>query len=201
MLLVTGGSGCGKSSYAEKRIQEFAAKNGADIYYLATMQVYGDEGRKKVQRHIELRRGKGMITIEKTRNVQEAIPLMEKMRKPREVISTAEKQDQCVILEDLGNLVANEMFLENGEISNWQAVAQKVVADILLLDKCVSYLVLVTNNVFEDGISYEEGTRNYQMALGKVNASLAREALEVVEVVVGIPQTIKSGVISQNKSI
>lgn len=201
MLLVTGGSGCGKSSYAEKRIQEFAMNRGAEIYYLATMQVYGDEGRKKVQRHIELRRGKGMITIEKTRNVQEAIPLMEKMRKPREVISTAEKQDQCVILEDLGNLVANEMFLENGEISNWQAVAQKVVADILLLDKCVSYLVLVTNNVFEDGISYEEGTRNYQMALGKVNASLAREALEVVEVVVGIPQTIKSGVISQNKSI
>ena len=66
MILVTGGSGCGKSSYAENRIQELARAQDGTIYYLATMQVYGEEGRRKVQRHIELRRGKGMITVEQT---------------------------------------------------------------------------------------------------------------------------------------
>ena len=39
MILVLGGSGCGKSAYAEKRIQEAAEKVRATIYYLATMQV------------------------------------------------------------------------------------------------------------------------------------------------------------------
>ena len=178
MLLVTGGSGSGKSSYAEGRVQEFAVQRGAALYYLATMQVYGDEGRKKVRRHIELRRGKGMITIEKTRDV-------------RDSVSSMEAGERCLILEDIGNLVANEMFLDNGEIRSWQEVSEKVVSDVLLLRQSVSCLVLVTNQVFEDGISYEEGTRNYQRALGQVNRLLAREASEVVEVVVGIPQIIK----------
>ena len=178
MLLVTGGSGCGKSAYAEKRIQEFAAGRGDAIYYLATMQVYGEEGRKKVERHKELRRGKGMITIEQTRDVIEAIPKLQ-------------ERSCCVILEDLGNLVANEMFQENAESIGWQEVSEKVITQILLLRERVSHLVLVTNNVFEDGIRYEEGTMQYMNALGCVNTALAKAASEVVEVVVGIPQERK----------
>lgn len=174
MILVTGGSGCGKSSYAENRIQELAKAQGGTIYYLATMQVYGEEGRRKVQRHVELRRGKGMITIEQTRSVADAVSKMQEGKR-------------FVILEDLGNLVANEMFLENGEVIGAEQVADKVIHDVLTLKGNVEDLVLVTNNVFEDGINYEEGTMNYVRALGQVNAALANEADEAVEVVVGIP--------------
>ncbi|MBO4291349.1 MAG: bifunctional adenosylcobinamide kinase/adenosylcobinamide-phosphate guanylyltransferase, partial [Lachnospiraceae bacterium] len=73
MILVLGGSGCGKSAYAESRIQELASRAGGRLYYLATMQVYGKEGLQKVERHKMLRQGKGMQTIEQTRNVSDVI--------------------------------------------------------------------------------------------------------------------------------
>lgn len=178
MLLIIGGSGSGKSSYAEKRIMEYAAAGSRPVYYLATMQVHGVEGLEKVKRHKDLRKGKGMRTIEQAKNVRETVMRMD-------------DGDRCVLLEDLGNLVANEMFTESGGIMDWQVVAQKVISDVEYLHRCVSLLVIVTNNVFEDGISYEEGTRNYVRALACVNRALAGRAVEVIEVVVGIPQKLK----------
>ena len=38
-------------------------------YYIATMEVFGEEGRKKVERHKMLRQGKGFITIESPKDV------------------------------------------------------------------------------------------------------------------------------------
>ena len=63
MVLVVGGSGSGKSSYAEKMAVSLAPARMRK-YYLATMQVFDDEGRKKVDRHRKLRNGKGFFTIE-----------------------------------------------------------------------------------------------------------------------------------------
>ena len=178
ILLVTGGSGCGKSAYAERRVTELATMENKAIYYLATMQVYGEEGRKKVERHKELRRGKGMQTLEQTRDVAE-------------VASRIQERDAVILLEDMGNLVANEMFSESGEITPWEAVAEKIVTQVTELSGKAAHLVIVTNNVFEDGISYEEGTQAYLKALGRVNQLLAGEAGEVTEVVAGIPLQLK----------
>ena len=52
-------------------------------------------------------------------------------------------------------------------------------------------LVIVTNNVFEDGVCYDESTMNYIKAMGIVNIGLAAMAERVVEVVAGIPVTVK----------
>ena len=66
MILITGGSGSGKSAYGEKRILEAGEMTR---YYIATMEVFGEEGRKKVERHKKLRQGKGFITIESPKDV------------------------------------------------------------------------------------------------------------------------------------
>lgn len=179
MILVLGGSGCGKSAYAEKRILELSGGRET-VYYLATMQVYGEEGRRKVMRHHELRRGKGMLTIEQTKDVADCIPQMREGPK-------------AVLLEDLGNLVANEMFHEDGTVLEWESVSEKVTAQVLRIASCVSDFVIVTNNVFEDGIAYEEGTMNYIKALGRIHQELSGQASEVVEVVAGIPVMLKEG--------
>ena len=178
MILVLGGSGCGKSAYAEKRIQEAAACERATIYYLATMQVYGEEGRKKVERHIELRRGKGMLTIEQT---SEIAACMRKMQEGPKV----------ALLEDLGNLAANEMFQSDGTVHSPEMVAKKIVTQLKMISANVSQLIIVSNNVFEDGIEYEEGTMNYIRALGEIHQKLVLEAEEVIEVVAGIPVILK----------
>ena len=67
MVVVTGGSGSGKSAYAESLFQEFSGEK----IYIATMQVYDEEGKEKVARHRKLREGKGFLTIESPENVGE----------------------------------------------------------------------------------------------------------------------------------
>ena len=62
MILVIGGSGSGKSAYAEKVALE--CQKEKRHFYLATMHVFGEEGQKKVERHKRMRAGKGFVTID-----------------------------------------------------------------------------------------------------------------------------------------
>ena len=61
LILLTGGSACGKSSYGEK----LAVSGPKPLYYIAAMQPYDDECLKKIARHRELRKDKGFLTIER----------------------------------------------------------------------------------------------------------------------------------------
>ena len=71
MVVVTGASGSGKSEYAEGVAVKLAGKG--DLYYLATMRVYGEEGVRRVERHRKLRAGKGFQTAECPVKVDEAL--------------------------------------------------------------------------------------------------------------------------------
>lgn len=192
MTVVIGGSGSGKSAYAEDLLVNRSI--GMKRYYIATMQVFGEEGRRKVARHRALRAGKGFATIEQQTSVEKAMD--------RIGSDFAEgRQETAVLLECMSNLVANEMFSEKG-ISGAggietdlfvreEDVISKVVNGIRQLNAGVEELVIVTNNVFEDGCTYDDSTKEYIRVLGQINQHLAVMADECVEVVVGIPVTIK----------
>ena len=47
--LVTGGSGSGKSAYAESRICEWNRQDPKPLFYIATMYPYGEETEKKIE--------------------------------------------------------------------------------------------------------------------------------------------------------
>lgn len=175
ITLIVGGSGSGKSAYAEAYVETLS--QGAEKYYLATMQVFDDEGQEKIARHRELRRGKGFVTIEQPVNIHKVLERME---------------SGTALLECMSNLVANEMF--QGEVPIPCAdVTEKILDEVKQLSCGLKQLVIVTNNVFEDGISYDESTKEYIEAMGQVNARLAAMADTVIELVVGIPITIKEG--------
>ncbi|WP_444659333.1 bifunctional adenosylcobinamide kinase/adenosylcobinamide-phosphate guanylyltransferase [Caproiciproducens sp. R2] len=175
VVLITGGSGSGKSAYAEKAAVSLAGKG--TLYYLATMKVSDGESRKKVDRHRGLRAGKGFLTIEQPADILRAVPRMNRGK-------------GTVLLECLSNLAANEMFASK-EIRCDKEAADQLCAELCSLAEHTEHLVIVTNNVFEDGVPYDETTRAYMEALGKVNAFLAARADAVTEVVVGIPVSIK----------
>ena len=172
MILVVGGSGSGKSSYAEKTAVSLA-QAGMKKYYLATMQVFDDEGRKKVDRHRNLRNGKGFFTIEQPVQISGALEKME-------------DGDRTVLLECISNLTANEMFSEEQAVTEMQ-VTDNVIRDIKMLKDQTNHLIVVSNNVFEDGITYDDATTKYIQAMGKINQKLAALADRIVEVVAGIP--------------
>ena len=195
MVLVVGGSGSGKSSYAEKVTVSLAQESVKEItksentslsdfklniakkYYLATMQVFDDEGGKMVERHRNLRNGKGFFTIEQPVRISGALEKME-------------DGDRAVLLECISNLTANEMFSEKKTMTEIQ-VTENVIRDIKMLKEQTNHLVVVSNNIFEDGITYDETTTKYIRAMGKINQKLAALADRVVEVVAGIPVTLK----------
>lgn len=167
ITLITGGSKCGKSRLAEKIIE----CSGKNKVYIATMQPYGEEAYEAIERHRRIRAGKGYETIEKYTDIHEII-----------------LPDNCaVLLECTGNLCANEMFRFD-EICR---PAERIAESILNIGKQAGELVIVSNQVGSDGVSYDEGTEEYIMQLGRINMLLAENADCVVECVYGIPVVLK----------
>ncbi len=73
-------------------------------------------------------------------------------------------------LECMSNLTANEMFTKDG-IKSAEEVVGEIVSEMQTLSQKLDNLVIVTNNVFEDGVIYDAGTMEYLKALGRINAS------------------------------
>ncbi len=164
IVLVTGGSGCGKSTWAEKLI---ASLPGEKRIYIATMQVYDEESAKRVARHRAQRADKGFFTIECE----------------KDLASAKVEEGSIVLLEDLVNLMANEMF-DSGDV-------KRIIPSLKELAKKCLHLVMVTNDVFSDGVDYADSTQEYLRQLAEINHQAAALADTVVEVIYSIPICVK----------
>lgn len=167
-ILLTGGSGCGKSTFAEK----LAVGLPAPRYYIAAMQPYDEECLKKIARHREMRRGKGFETLERQKDM-ETLVLPER---------------GTVLLECLCNLTANEMFAPDGSIRD---VFEKILAGLDNLRAQCEHLIIVTNDVGSDTEDYSPETLLYVETLGRLNQAVAEKADTVCELVCGIPLVLK----------
>ncbi len=162
LVLVSGGAASGKSEYAES-----LALSNAPCTYLATMEVWDEEDRRRVERHRHLRQGKGFATLECPRNLS----------------SLVLPEGGCLLLECLSNLCANECFGPEG----MKQAAQRILQGIAHLQAHTDCLIVVTNELFSDGIPYEKETMDYLQILSYLNRTLAERADAMVEVVCGIP--------------
>lgn len=167
--LITGGSGSGKSAYAENCILEFQGKNRI---YIATMFPFDEESHRRIERHRKMRREKCFTTIECYTGV-----------KNLEISS-----DSDILLECMSNLTANEMYQENGA---GEEMVEEILQGIRQLKDRAKNLVVVTNEVFSDGISYDPDTMRYLSYLGNINQEMGKMADQVTEVVYGIPVSLK----------
>lgn len=175
LIMVTGVSGSGKSEYAEQLICRLAKDNKK--YYVATMQPFGEEGRKRIKKHKRQREGKGFETIEQYQNIGSALDCCD-----------CDKDERpAVLVECMSNLLANECFEKEGRPDNIFDECMK------LYSKC-SHLVIVTNEVFSDGCEYDESTTDYIRRLGELNVRLSGAADAVVEVVYSIPVFLKGDI-------
>lgn len=161
MVLIIGGSASGKSELCEN----IAVRLGKKKLYVATMRPFGSEAQKRINRHIALRRGKGFDSIDCYTNILK--------------IANYQNYD-TVVIECMSNLVANEMFEENGNIG--------VVFDhIQMLKNKFKHLFVVSNDVFSDGTKYSKDTMEYIKNIGEINVKCAALADVVIEVVAEIP--------------
>ena len=173
LTLVLGGAASGKSEYAESLV----LKTALPRYYLATMQVWDAECAARVAKHRKMRARKQFTTVE--------CPLhLEQVQLPAR--GTA-------LLEDLGNLAANELYRPDGSCLPPKQAAEKMLAGIEAISAQCNHLIIVSNEVFSGGADYAGETDLYLQALAMVNNAVAAKADAVCRVVCGLPVYYKGG--------
>ena len=205
--VVIGGSASGKSEYAENLILSLSGDEKVD--YIATMKCLDEETRERIDRHKLRRDGSRFVTIEQEKNLSELdrnslhdFGMLECMSNllanemfsgnPTEYSDTTDDNEQTKSDDDLScgsDEQAAESDIEKPGISS--VLAEKLATDIYALAEHYKEFVVVTNDIFEDSIVYDEVTRGYIRELGELNRLLAEKAGSVTEVVCGIPLTIK----------
>ena len=176
LILAYGGSGSGKSAWAERTLlAEAAGSPGSRAVYLAAMETSSPEAAARIARHRAMRARHGaeagleFITLERTADVGGAAVL----------------PGDFILLEDLGNLLANEIWLPEG--AGWDGAAARILSGIRTLLDRSPLLVVVSGDVFADGGGYDGDTMAYIRLRGGLHCALAALAERTVEVVCGIP--------------
>lgn len=164
-ILVTGGSGSGKSAYAENEVVKLG--EGQRIY-LATMMSFDEESKKRIARHRRMRADKHFRTVECYTGLK----------------SVMLPENSIVLLECMSNLAANEMFTPEGA---GEHTVEEILNGVRHLKEQARHLVVVTNEIFSDGYQYDSETERYQKYLGRINQEMGLMADRVAEVVYGIP--------------
>lgn len=203
ICLVWGPSASGKSAWAEARAcglarcaaggweaQQAASTNGvrpapdetetaapARLAYFATMQRGGREARARIDKHLAQRAGKEFVTYE--------TPVLSALADAPINARTT------VLLDDLGNLVANEMFDAETPNAGAEELAVRICTGLLGLAGRVRHLVVVADAVGEAGWRGGGPTLGWIECCETCCCLLANAADEVVEVRGGIAQTVK----------
>lgn len=189
ITLVVGGSGSGKSEYAENLCLSLG--EGRRIY-IATMKPWDEECRRRIERHRQMRAEKQFETVECYRNLKGL------------KLDGNRKQPSAVLLECMSNLVSNELFGlgEEGEASPMEGslAVEEILRGIRKIEEGTGHFIIVTNEVFSDGDSYGQETMAYRKVLGTINQRIAEISNTVIEVVAGIPVAVRiepGGVLSR----
>lgn len=218
VLLVTGGSASGKSEYAENRALQLAKAEQKKLVYLATMMPFGEDAEKRIERHRQLRAGKGFETVERYTDIKGLC-----LGESSEAETFRQKvKGAVVMLECMSNLTANEMFsssnsggdtaaedssakknliqedtsqdtdVVNHPITDIERAKIRILKGIDALAETAGHLIIVSINVFDEGIQqYDDWTQAYIRCLGELNQALTAKAGEAVEVVYSIPVPYK----------
>ena len=172
--VVTGGSGSGKSAYAETELLRLAKQNNCKKYYIATMEPFGNETLKKIARHREMRKDKGFDTLERYVDLKGTAEML--------------TDRPAVLLECMSNLTANEIYRPDGA---GEQTADSIVDGVEELCSRCERVVIVTNEVCSECTRDSADMIRYKKILSEVNRRLAQKADWVTEVVYGIPVEVK----------
>lgn len=168
-VLVTGGAASGKSGFAER----VAASLSERRCYVATMRV-GPEAVARIERHRNQRAHLAFDTLE--------CP---------DTLVGVPATDGVVLVDDLGNLCANALFLPDGTMADEAEVSARILLEFCDLCERAAHVVVVHVEAGCAGRPTDVGTARWLHLTGSVAARLAACFDVVVEVVCGVPCVVK----------
>lgn len=176
IILVTGGSRSGKSSYTQTR----AEADAREKLYIATSPKTDPEMESRISRHIRERRGRNWTTVEEEINIAETI---------------ARNHAFNTILVDCLTLWINNLQYR-AEIAG-----ERIDEDIIQLSceelihagkEHPGRIFFVTNELGSGIVPENQIARRYRDLVGSCNQLMAAKADEVILVSCGLPLTLKS---------
>nr|WP_217359592.1 bifunctional adenosylcobinamide kinase/adenosylcobinamide-phosphate guanylyltransferase [Ruegeria arenilitoris] len=160
-----GGAASGKSAFAEQLV----VLSNKNRIYIATSQVFDDEMRDKVQRHI-VQRGEGWETVEAPFDLGPAL---------------ADLTPDHICLIDCATMwLTNHLLAEND-------LEQAQSALLQALKSCRAPIVIVSNEVGHGIVPDNALSRRFREAQGRLNIGLAAQADLAVQVTAGLPLVLK----------
>ena len=166
VVLITGGSRSGKSSYAEKMALELSPTP----VYLATARIWDEEFRERVRRH-QARRGPQWTNIEEEKN-----------------LSRHDLTGRVVVVDCLTLWCTNFFFDLESDVD--QAL-ESAKAEFDRFTEQDATFIFVTNEIGMGGTSDNEIQRKFTDLQGWMNQYVAAHADEVILMACGIPVKIK----------
>ncbi len=176
LIFVSGGARSGKSTFAEKLVM-----NGVqygDLHYIATSTVTDSEMASRIGHH-QSSRGDQWITWEQQANLHHL----------KDHLTTKDS----VLLDCLTILTANELF-RDGSLQNEITVYHKILHNVNQLLH-VKKLVIVSNDLFSNGVHKDESTFVYMKLLGALHQEIVTIADYAYSVTHGIPKLMKGNIL------
>lgn len=167
LVFISGGVRSGKSTLGEKFADESAS--GRKVY-LATAEPYDEEMLCRIAIHKKQRKGRGYTTIEKSTDLQEILDDI--------------KNEDTVLLDCLGNLLANEMF-KDGNTEGERDITEKIFESVCAINEKAENLIVISNDVFSDGCIYSDSVIEYIDRLAELHIKIARISQKAIECVAG----------------
>ncbi len=159
LILISGKNNSGKSSFAEKLVGQSVGEK----YYIATMIPQTNDNYARIEKHRRQREQFGFHTLEL----------------PYQLEAASVTSDDVVLLEDVSNLLANNIFEKDNN-------ADSVFCDIYNLLRRCKMLVAVTISGL-DNSGYDAETSAYIDSLDYLNQKLFNTASAAITMQDGAP--------------
>ena len=126
---------------------------------------------RRIENHRKMRAGKNFKLIEAEKNFSNKIPA-----------------NSSVLIESLSSWLSNEMFNENNNnnINLNFNVVNKIFNEIMTIKNFSHNLIIVSDDIFSDGIIYDEMTESYIKNLAQLHIKTAQISNEALEIVSGL---------------
>lgn len=165
LYFVSGGVRSGKSTYAEKLVNDNFKNRKV---YIATARITDEEMKKRVLKHQLDRKNDNWETIEQPNNLS---MILDKLN-----------DSDVVLIDCLTIWLSNEMF---GEIVNLDVV-EKIYETVKKINSKVKDLVIVSNDIFSGVNNYDELTKAYLSNLGDLHIKIVASADYAYECISGL---------------
>ena len=170
IVFISGGAKSGKSLMAQHIAR---ALSQGKHYYVATMLPADDEDVRRIERHLEERKGWGFETIECGNDILSCL-------------NDADTQ-ATFLVDSVTALLTNELFCAQDGFRIDHGAAKRCVHDLTVFAQSVGNAVVVSDYLGSDANFYDTGTETYRKYLAEIDRALAAISDVVIEACSNVP--------------